>query len=78
MPKFLDKHVLRNLDEKSLKDLQNSPEDEFGVKHINILYNISEDKGFCHLDAPNKEAVEKHHDKYGYKCDFIIEVESTA
>jgi hypothetical protein len=34
---------------------------------------------FCLLDAPNKEAVEKHHgNKYGIKCDWIMEVKTTA
>jgi hypothetical protein len=52
--------------------------DEFGIKHVNIFYNKSENKSFCLLDAPNKEAVEKHHEKAGFKCDWIIEVESTS
>ena len=30
------------------------------------------------LEAPNKEAIVKHHERFGYKCDFIIEVDSTA
>jgi hypothetical protein len=39
--------------------------DEFGVKHHNMFYNEEEDRFFCLLDASNKEAIEKHHDKYG-------------
>jgi len=30
------------------------------------------------LEAPNKEAVVKHHDKFGYKCEYILEVDDTA
>jgi hypothetical protein len=31
------------------------------------------------LDAPNKEAVKKHHEeKYGIKCEWIMEVKTTA
>ncbi len=78
MPTFLDSHDLKAADEETLRKLQNSPKDEFGVTHINILYNKAEDKGFCLLDAPSKEAVEKHHDKLGYKCDWIVEVKTTA
>jgi hypothetical protein len=78
MPRYLDAHPLGGLDEKTLKQLQNSPPDEFGIKHVNIFYNKSENKSFCLLDAPNKEAVEKHHEKAGFKCDWIIEVESTS
>jgi hypothetical protein len=42
------------------------------------MYNKEEDKCFCLLDAPNKEAVEKHHNKAGVKCDWKTEVETTA
>ena len=52
--------------------------DEFGVKHHNMFYNKEEDRFFCLLDAPNKEAIEKHHDKDGLKCEWITEVKSTA
>ncbi|MDQ4067118.1 MAG: DUF4242 domain-containing protein [Thermoproteota archaeon] len=65
-------------DEDTLKQLQNSPRDEFGIIHKNILYNKDEDKIFCILDAPDKEAVDKHHNKAGLKCESITEVKSTA
>ena len=77
MPKFIDSHKLMGMDEETLKKQQSAPRDEFGVKHINLLYNKEEDKLFCLLDAPNKEAVEKHHEKAGVKPDFIIEVKTT-
>ena len=76
MSKFLDAHLdMKNIDEKTLKKLVNSPRDEFGVLHVNMLYNKAENKVFCMLDAPNREAVEKHHIKLGQKCDWIMEVE---
>ncbi len=78
MPKFLDSHKLKGSDEETLKRLQDSPRDEFGVKHVNLLYNRAEDRLFCLLDAPDREAVEKHHDKAGITCDWITEVETTA
>jgi hypothetical protein len=78
MTLFIDEHPMGAFDEETLKQLQNSPRDEFGIAHKNILYNKDEDKIFCVLDAPNKEAVEKHHDKAGLKCDSIMEVKSTA
>jgi hypothetical protein len=34
--------------------------------------------GPCLLDAPNKEAIEKHHATFGLKCEWITEVETTA
>ena len=67
MPTYLDAHDLGNVTEEQLKQAQNSPKDEFGVTHKNILYNKEENKSFCILDAPNKEAVEKTHQKLGIK-----------
>ncbi len=73
----MDGHALRGAKPETLEKLQNEPEDEFGVKHLNMIYNEEEDKMYCILDAPNKEAIKKHHDKLGYKCDFILEVDTT-
>lgn len=78
MTLFIDEHPMGTFDEKTLNELQNSPRDEFGMTHKNILYNEDEDKIFCILDAPNKETVDKHHNKAGLKCESITEVKSTA
>ena len=78
MPKFLDSHPLKGANPETLKKLQNSPKDEFGVTHLNLIFSEGEDKMYCFLEAPDKEAIEKHHDKFGYKCDYILEVESTS
>ena len=63
---------------ESLKKLQNSPKDEFGASHLNLIFSEGEDKMYCFLEDPDKESVRKHHDKFGYKCDYILEVNSTA
>jgi hypothetical protein len=42
------------------------------------VYNKEEDKFFCLLDAPSKDAVIKHHEKHGFKCDWVTEVKTTA
>ena len=55
-----------------------SPKDEFGVTHVNILFNLEADRVFCILDAPSKDAVEKNHKKIGIKCEWIMEVKETA
>lgn len=78
MPRYLDVHPLGELSEETLEKLQKSPQDEFGITHANIIYNKKEDKCYCLLDAPDKEAVEKHHHKAGIKCEWISEVKSTA
>lgn len=78
MPKYLDAHKMRGFDEASLRQAKDSPKDEFGVTHHDILYNKEEDKLYCILDAPDKESVEKHHQKFGIKCDWITEVQSVS
>lgn len=78
MPKFLDVHPMKGFDEEALRKLQKSSVDEFGISHHNILYNEEVDKLFCLLDAPSKDAVEKHHNKAGIKCEWVIQVKTTA
>jgi Protein of unknown function (DUF4242) len=63
---------------EQLIKLQKSPLDEFGVKHLNILYNYEANIVYCLLEAPDREAVEMNHAKLGYKCDWITEVKTTA
>lgn len=77
MPKFLDVHSLKDLDEQTLRKTQHAARDEFGITHNNILYNREEDRFYCLLDAPSKEAVEKHHEKHGFKPEWITEVKTT-
>ena len=78
MPKFLDSHPLKDATPETLKKFQNSPVDEFGVKHLNLIYSEDDNRMFCFLEAPDKEAITKHHDKLGYKCDYILEVDDTV
>jgi hypothetical protein len=78
MPRYLDVHPLGDFSEETLNKLQKSPKDEFGITHANIMYNKQEDRFFCLLDAPSKEAVEKHHEKAGVKCEWITEVKTTS
>jgi hypothetical protein len=77
MPKYIDTHGMGPLDPSVLKKLQHAPADEYGVTHHDILYNQVEDRVYCVLDAPNAEAVRKHHAKAGIKCDWVHEVSST-
>ena len=66
------------MDEETLRKFQNAPADEFQVKAINLMYNQGEDKFYCLLEAPNKQAIKHHHDKYGFECEWITEVKTTA
>jgi hypothetical protein len=42
------------------------------------MHNKEEDKFSCLLDAPNKGAIVKRHEKHGFQCDWITEVKTTA
>ena len=77
MPKFIDQHPMNPLTTDQLRAAQRSPADEFGVTHHDILFSEPENKLYCVLDAPDREAIEKHHAKLGIRCDWIHEVEST-
>jgi hypothetical protein len=69
---------LKRFDKETLRKLQQSSVDEFGITYVNIMYNKNEDKFFFLLNAPNKEAVENHHNKHVVKCEWITEVETTT
>lgn len=77
VPKFMDSHAMRPLEAETLRGLQNTPEDEFGVTHHDILFNEAENKVYCVLNAPDESAVRRHHEKAGIACDWVHEVEST-
>ena len=77
MEKFIDQHPMTPFTAEQLRDAQKAPKDEFGVTHHDILYSEGDNKIWCVLNAPDKEAVEKHHEKAGLKCEWIREVEST-
>lgn len=77
MPKYIDSHPMNPLTAEQLRGLQNAPEDEFGVVHHDILFNEQANKIWCVLDAPDREAIDKHHAKAGIRCEWIHEVKST-
>jgi hypothetical protein len=42
------------------------------------MHNQEEDKFYCLLEAPNKQAIKDHDNRYGFKCEWITEVKTTA
>jgi hypothetical protein len=64
--------------EDDLKKGQKEPRDEFGVKILNTFYDVDSGVMFCLLDAPDRYAVEKHHTKFGIRCDWITQVKMTS
>jgi hypothetical protein len=49
LPKFLNVHPMKGVTEDILKQIQVSRKDEFGVTHVNILFNPEADRVFCTL-----------------------------
>ncbi|MFZ0183264.1 MAG: nickel-binding protein [Nitrosotalea sp.] len=75
MPIFIDGHNMAGLNPEDLEKAVNSPVDGFRVKHLEIFYNKKEDRLYCVLDAPNEEAIWKHHESLGLKCEFVTGVQ---
>ena len=53
-----------------------SPENTFSM--LAFFTTRSTFSFFCLLDAPNKESIVKHHEKHGFKCEWVTEVKTTA
>jgi hypothetical protein len=77
MPRFIDSHPMGKLTPEQLILLQKAAKDSYGVTHHELLYNEKDNRLFCILDAPNEEAVRKHHDHAGIDISWIEEVRST-
>jgi L-rhamnose mutarotase len=73
MPTFLDVHHVP-FKKEQLEELVDSPMDEFGVTHVNLFYNKEANVCFCLLDAPDEEAVVRHHNKVAIHCEWITRV----
>jgi hypothetical protein len=78
MPAFIDFHSMGRYTEDDLKKSQKEPRDEFGVKILNTFYDMDSGMMFCLVDAPDRYAVEKHHYKFGIKCDWVTQVKMTS
>src|SRR5579872_2332585 len=66
---------MKDLTPDKIEKLVNSPVDKFGVVHLELFHNKKEDKMYCILEAPNEEAIWKHHEAAGLKCEFITEIQ---
>ena len=43
---------------------------DMATGHVMLVY--------CILETPDKKAVQMHHTKLGYKCDWMTEIKMTA
>jgi hypothetical protein len=59
--------------EQITRDTKEHKSDEFGVRQIELFHN-TDGKVFCLLEAPDAEAVRRHHAALGVPCGDVHEV----
>jgi hypothetical protein len=57
------------------QDTKEAKTDQFGVRQVELYHN-SEGKVYCLLEAPDAEAVRRHHEALGVPCGQVHEVNS--
>ncbi|HVA22463.1 MAG TPA: nickel-binding protein [Candidatus Micrarchaeia archaeon] len=79
MPKFMDFHSDLKLPPETLKSIadvtRTGTRDEFGVRQLEAYHN-PEGQVYCLVEAPDAEAVRKHHAALGVTCGDVHPVES--
>lgn len=78
MPTFMDFHDDLKLPADVVKEIgqgaSDGVSDEFGVRQIELYHN-AEGKVYCLLDAPDEEAVRKHHAALDVPCGEVHRVD---
>lgn len=79
MPKFMDFHDNLTLPAQAIAEIgqgtRDGVSDDFGVRQLELYYN-AEGKVYCLLEAPDEDAVRKHHAALGVPCGPVHRVES--
>lgn len=82
MPIYLDSHISPGISTKMAAEAHiedRKIQNEFGCHVLSYWMDIDHDHTFCLIDAPNKEAIDKMHDKtFGEKHLEILEVNNIA
>ena len=79
MPLFMDYHNDLKLPAEAIQQIaqetRNGAADQFGVRQVELYHN-ADGKVYCLLDAPDADAVRKHHEALGVPCGDVHEVQS--
>ena len=79
MPRFMDFHDDLPLDDAAIEhftaETRDGVTDEFGVRQVELFHN-PDGKVYCLLDAPDAEAVRKHHAALEVSVGAVHEVHS--
>jgi len=77
MPKFMDFHPDLKLPKEAVDqiaaDTKASKADQFGVRQVELFHN-EHGQVYCLLEAPDAEAVRKHHEALGVPCGEVHQV----
>ena len=77
MPQVMDCHDDLKLPDQAIQqiaqDTKDKRADEFGVRQVELFHN-TDGKVYCLLEAPDAEAVRKHHEALGVPCGDVHEV----
>ncbi len=77
MRQFMDFHEDLKLPDQAIQqitqDTRNKTSDEFGVRQVELFHN-PDGQVYCLLEAPDAEAVRKHHEALGVPCGPVHEV----
>lgn len=77
MPQFMDFHPDLKLPQPAIDqiaaDTAAKRADQFGVRQIELFHN-ADGQVYCLLEAPDAEAVRRHHAALGVDCGEVHEV----
>jgi len=78
VPQFMDYHDELKLPEEAIESIaagaRAGEADEFGVRQVELYHN-PDGKVFCLLEAPDADAVRKHHAALGVDCGEVHQVQ---
>jgi Protein of unknown function (DUF4242) len=81
MPMYMDFHEDLKLPREAVEDIaQGAREhqtDRHGVRQVDLFYN-SDGKVYCLLEAPDEDAVRRHHADLNLSCGEVHPVSSIA
>jgi hypothetical protein len=79
MPTYMDFHDDLKLPDDAVRQITKETAegkfDEFGVRQVELFHN-PEGKVYCLLEAPDEDAVRRHHAALGVPCGEVHEVKS--
>jgi hypothetical protein len=79
MPTFMDFHDDLKLPDEAVRQITKETKehkvDKFGVRQVELFHN-PHGKVYCLLEAPDADAVRRHHEALGLSCGDVHEVKS--